>query len=267
MSQNEPAITEDLHALRTLSVYYGLQFGCSDADLWRPSWTIIPTGPQFDPAALLYGRRPVLRLLAPVAPVGSEPRRAGLAALAPELRAEVVPLLRRHAPEALFTRDGLAELAQAVLTCVPQLIGHPAESHHRVRYTTRTAFQPYVGQWQEWIEQLDESRETDLAALSLLARYSGGVYVIRQRGAIVAYAGIYPHSPHLAEVVAHTEAEALRGHGLARAVAARATKAVLAAGRLPLASYAVADRAADRLAESLGYRMYADALTTHAPST
>src|SRR5579872_458638 len=125
---------------------------------------------------------------------------------------------------------------------------------------TPSSFCPYIGQWQEWIEPLDETEETDLTALGLLAHYSGGVYVIRQYGAIAAFSGIRPRSPHVSEVSVRTEIEALRHHGLGSAVLSRSTRAILASGRLPLYRCRAANMPGWRMAESLGYRPYADAL-------
>jgi predicted GNAT family acetyltransferase len=120
-------------------------------------------------------------------------------------------------------------------------------------------FRPYVGPLQEWMERLDEAAETDLTALRLLARYAGGVYVIRHHHVIAAHAGIRIISPHVAEIEARTDIEDLRNNGLARAVAARATKAVLVDGRVPIARI-TGNEPAERLAESLGYRLYGDSI-------
>jgi predicted GNAT family acetyltransferase len=139
------------------------------------------------------------------------------------------------------------------------------EAHVHLRYAIPAGFRPYLGRWLDWIEALDESAEMDPAALSLLARYSGGVYVVRDRGTIVSFAGIRPHSPAVWEVSVRTAVEALRGFGLGRAVASRATRAVIAAGRLPLCTHPASDAAAAQIATALGYRLYGDAATYLAP--
>ncbi|HEX8036891.1 MAG TPA: GNAT family N-acetyltransferase, partial [Ktedonobacterales bacterium] len=142
----------------------------------------------------------------------------------------------------------------------PDHVTSPDEVHVHIRYTTPASFQRYIGAWQEWIEPLDETREVEPLALSLLARYSGGVYVVRQGGAIVSFAGIRQHSPHVSEIGVRTDAEALRGHGLAGAGVSRATKAVLAAGRLPLYRHHATNEPSMHVAERLGYRLYAESI-------
>jgi predicted GNAT family acetyltransferase len=134
----------------------------------------------------------------------------------------------------------------------------------RIYYVTRGGYTPYFGEWQEWIEPLDEFGENEPSALRLLARYSGGVYVVRRAGAIAGYAGIRTHSPRVAEISVRTAALELRGQALGRAVVSRATKAVFASGRVPIYRCGAGNAAATRVAASLGYRFYADAVTISA---
>jgi predicted GNAT family acetyltransferase len=84
---------------------------------------------------------------------------------------------------------------------------------------------------------------------------------VRRAGAIAGYAGILTHSPRVAEISVRTAALELRGHALGRAVVSRATKAVFAADRVPIFRYSASNAAAARVAASLGYRFYADAVT------
>jgi predicted GNAT family acetyltransferase len=132
--------------------------------------------------------------------------------------------------------------------------------HQYLRYTFAGAFRPYVGPWLEWIEPLDDAREMEPVALGLLARFDRGVYVIRQSGHIVSYAGLRQQSPHVWDLIAQTQAHDLRGHGLGRAVVSRATRAALGAGRLPLAAHLAGDQAATRVGRALGYRIYGETL-------
>lgn len=259
MSQNDPTLTDEARALRTLGVHFGMQLGCSESDLQRPGWTTICTASEADPMALLFGQRQVLRMVVPVSPLDGRPGGGGVAAVAPALRPGLTRLQRDWPPEALFTPPGLAALDALVREAAPQTVTTRAEAHQRLRYTTTGAFRPYFGEWVEWIESLDESSETDLVALGLLARYSS-VYVIRQRGAIASFAGIRTHSPHVAEVGVRTDAEALRGQGLGRAVVSRATRAILATGRIPLYRHRADNAASEHLAHSLGYRFYAESI-------
>ena len=259
MTQQEPTISDDIRAVRTLDVFYGMELGCSSSDLRRSGWTLLPATTDCDPMALLFGQRPLLHL---VAPVGRDGRRGtgGVAAVTPELRSSLAAVLRGQECETLFAPDGLRALDATLRAATGDAATPLHEAHLRIYYTTRSGFHPYVGRWQEWIELLDEMEETDLTALGLLARYSGGVYVVRQRGAIAAYSGIRHHSPHVSEVGVRTEIETLSRNGLGRAMLARATRAILASDRLPLYRCRVAYLPGQRVAEALGYRPYAEAL-------
>jgi predicted GNAT family acetyltransferase len=84
--------------------------------------------------------------------------------------------------------------------------------------------------------------------------------VVRNGAAIVAFAGVRPQSPAISELRVQTMIEALRGHGIGRAVASRATRAIFAAGRIPLLTHPAQDIASARLAAALGYRHYAEAV-------
>lgn len=260
MAQNEPLLTAGAQATRTLDVHYGMQLGCSPTDLRRAGWTIVSARREWDPTALLFEQRPILSLVAPTQPQGGQAR-GGVAMVAPELRGALGELLRAYTPKTLFTAQGLRALDELLAQSAPDRLTRADEAHVRLACVTRESFRPYVGQWQDWIEPLDEAAETAPIALGLLARYGGGVYAIRQSATVVAYAGIRSLSPSVAEIGARTEPEALRGHGLGRAVVSRATKAVLAASRIPLYRYAAGNAPAARLSVALGYGCYADAIT------
>lgn len=259
MTQQEPTISDEVRALRTLDVFYGMELGCSSLDLRRPGWTVVPAASDCDPMALLFGQRPLLHLVAPVER-DDTPLSSGVAAIAPELRSALTDFLHAQPPATLFTVDGLHALDALLRSSAGGALTPAHETHLRIAYLTPGNFRPYVGQWQEWIEPLSETEETDLMALGLLARYSGGVYVVRQRGAIAAYSGIRPHSPHVSEVSVRTQAEALRHQGLGRAVLSRATRAILASGRLPLYRCRAESVSDWHIADSLGYRPYANTL-------
>jgi RimJ/RimL family protein N-acetyltransferase len=260
MPHNDPVTTDDARALSTLSVYYGMLLGCAVTDLRRPGWSIITVRPDGDPMALHYGQRPLAYVVSPALQPDVPSERGAVAVVSPELRAPVSALLHRLPPGDLFTLDGLSALDLLVRSTASHTVTPPDETYTIVRYATSSGFRPYAGELTEWIELLDESREMDPAALSLLARYSGGVYAIRQRGAIASFAGIRHHSPHVSEVGVRTDIAELRGHGLARAVVARATRAILAADRVPLYRHHAQNLASRRLAESVGYRVYAEAV-------
>ncbi|MGO8950214.1 MAG: GNAT family N-acetyltransferase [Ktedonobacterales bacterium] len=267
MSHNDPAVMDDEHAQAVLDIHFSMTLGCTVADLHRPGWTIVPTRDEADPAALLFGERTLVSLLAPgtggpgTTLADDLPADAGAALVASELRAPVAGLLGAYSPLRLFTSDGLQSLRQLIVKLAPESTPARDAAHTRIYYTTRTGHTPYSGHWQEWIEPLDEFSESEPLALRLLARYSGGVYVVRNAGAIAGYAGIRTHSPHVAEVSVQTSSPELRGRSLGRAVVSRATKAILGAGRVPMYRYNTANAAAARIATSLGYRFYADAFT------
>jgi RimJ/RimL family protein N-acetyltransferase len=240
--------------------------GCSASDLQRPGWTIVATRNESDPTALLFEQRPLLSLVAPRRRTSQSGARAGVVAVVPELRGALTALLRDISPSALFTSDGLRALDDEVARLVPNRLTPPQEAHICIAYATRTGFQPYQGQWQEWIEPLDEAAETEPMALGLLARYGGGVYVVRQGATIISFAGIRQHSPSVAEIGVRTDAEVWRGHRLARAVVSRATRAVFTTERLPLYRYHAGNTASERVCLALGYRLYADSLAYFAPT-
>lgn len=260
MTQNDPVTTDNTRALSTLDIYFAMALGCAVGDLRRPGWTFPTPRRDVDPMALLFGRRPLLYIVSPTPEDKSAPRGA-VALIAPELRPAVCALLRELTPDELFAPSGQESVDALVRSATAEDISWAETGHMILRHATRSQFTPYVGQLQEWIEALDESSEMEPLALSLLARHSGGVYVIRERGAIASFAGIRSGSPHVSELAVRTVNERLRGHGLARAVASAATRAVLAEDRVPLYRHTASNVAAERVARSLGYRLYGDALT------
>ena len=307
---------DDRRAHRTLDTYYGMALGCVTSDLRRPGWTFLPTRTESDPMALLFGQRTLAHLVAPVlsatptafaarqvgeasggASTGSVFARGGVAALAPDLRAGLQRILLAAPPERLYTPAGVRALDALVRSVIPTPFASGSAAHLCVTYCSRGAFQPYLSAWLDWIEPLDEASEMDPQALRLLARFSGGVFVVRHKGAILAYAGLRAHTPHVWEIFLSdpsgpadpaplndlresppsspsplpTPSNALPvapdvpssapfvTADLRRALLARATRAVFAAHRIPIFTYAAADTASRRPAADLGYHLYADA--------
>jgi len=267
MYSNDPAVMDDNRAKSVLDSHFSMTLGCTVADLHRPGWTIVPTRDESDPGALLFGQRTLLSLLVPGPPAKDaesgelDHGDSGVAKIAAELRSPLAAVLGTYSPSGLFSADGQQVLRGLMRTLVPESGPNPEEGISRIYYVTRAGYTPYFGEWQEWIEPLDEFGENEPSALRLLARYSGGVYVVRHAGDIAGYAGILTHSPRVAEISVRTAALELRGHALGRAVVSRATKAVFAADRVPIYRYGPANIAAARVAASLGYRFYADAMT------
>jgi hypothetical protein len=268
MAHNDPAVMDDKHAQAVLDVHFSMSLGCTVADLRRPGWTIVPTRDEADPVALLFGERTLVSLLSPasdesqeIAEVDASSAGAGVALVASELWAPVTDILRAYSPMDLFSSYRLALFRQLITRLVPESMPAHDEAHMRIYYVTRSGYIPYAGHWQEWIEPLDESSENEPLALRLLARYSGGVYVVRSADTIAGYAGIRTHSPHVSEITVRTSSTELRSRSLGRAVVSRATKAILGAGRVPIYRYGAANIPAARIASSLGFRFYGDAVT------
>jgi hypothetical protein len=251
-------------ALTILDTHFGMSLGCPPADLRRPGWRVLATRPDSDPTALLFGRRQLLYLVSPL-PAHPGAARGGVALVAPELRLPVAQLLRELRPEILLTPDGLLAL-ETLLRRFRSLSHIVLESSHtRQWYTIASAFRPYLGAWLDWIEPLDEAQEMDPAALRLLARFGAGVFVIRDEdAAIQSFAGLRSQSPHVWEITA--AAESSPQEGLAHAVIARATKAALAAKRLPLYCHAAHEADIAQVARDLGYHRYSDIITYNAPA-
>jgi hypothetical protein len=257
MTPHERAIRDDASALTALDTHYRLLLGCPASDLRRPGWHVLVARTDDDPMAMLFGRRDLLQLIAPVCADTGD--RAAVVVATPELRLPLAELLRTHSPSQLLSAAGLAALDRLVREHFAGSTSLEA-AHEHLRYTFAGQFRPYVGQWLEWIEPLDDAREMDPVALGLLARFGRGVYVIRQGGRIVAFAGLRQQSPHVWDLTARTQVETLLGHGLGRAVISRATRAALAEGRLPLATHPAGDQAASHIARALGYRLYGERL-------
>lgn len=264
MAEPDHMVGDIRDALTVLDTHFGMSLGCPPSDLRRPGWRVLTARTESDPMALLFGRRQLLHLVSPL-PERTGAARGGVALVAPELRVPVSLLLRELRPEVLLTPDGLLAV-ETLLRRFRSLLHVPIEaSHTRQWYTVAGAFRPYLGAWLDWIEPLDEAQEMDPAALRLLARFGAGVFVIRDGdAAIQSFAGLRSQSPHVWEITA--AAESSPREGLAHAVIARATKAVLATKRLPLYSHTAHDDDIAQVARDLGYRSYSDTITYTIPS-
>jgi hypothetical protein len=259
----DPAVMDEKRAQGVLDVHFSMTMGCTVSDLRRPGWTIVSSSEESDPAALLFGRRTLLSLLRPGSREPASPPSGGVARVAAHVRVPIAALLAAYAPPALFTAEGEQALCQLIGSLSSGATSSRDEAHLSISYATGDAYTPYFGQWQEWIEPLDEFGENEPLALRLLAQYGGGVYVVRIDGTIACYAGIRIHSPRVAEVLVHTLGSDgdSPGQGLRRAVASRATKAIFASGRVPIYQCASGDSVAAGIASSLGYHFYADTVT------
>ncbi|HEU5349512.1 MAG TPA: hypothetical protein VFU63_12950 [Ktedonobacterales bacterium] len=262
MAEPDRLVGDARQALAILDTHFGMSLGCPPSDLRRSGWHVLVARPDVDLTALLFGRRQRLHLVSPLPERAGAPR-GGVALVAPELRVPISLLLRELRPETLFTPDGLLALETHLRRITAPGLFPLEMSHTRLWYTVASAFRPYLGSWLDWIEPLDESQEMDPAALRLLARFGAGVFVIRDGdAAIQSFAGLRSQSPHVWEITA--AAESSPQEGLARAVIARATKAVLATGRLPLYSHAARESDMAQVVHDLGYHGYGDTIIWNA---
>lgn len=257
MSEQDFTTTEDQQALATLDVHYSMELGCTPNDLRRPGWTVLQSRPEGDPMRLLFGRRLLAQFVSP----SHHSEVGGVALVTPELRSQIADFVRGRPASWLFSSGGFAALNELVRNEASQRITTLDSSNMQLSYVRSAAFRPYVGQWLEWIEPLDDSREMNPMALGLLARFSGGVYAVREQGTILGYAGLRSQSPHVWTITMHVQFDGEDRDVLACALVSRATRAILAEQRLPLFPYDADDEASAQIAERLGYRRYGQALT------
>jgi len=91
--------------------------------------------------------------------------------------------------------------------------------------------------------------------------FDGPVFVARgERGDIASWAAIKCKSAHVWEMAVATETN-YRNRGLARSVVSHATRAALAAGKVPLYLHDISNTASARVCRSLGYQLYGHELT------
>jgi hypothetical protein len=266
MSDTGSLSTSDARALLLLDDYFASVLGCSPSDLRRTGWTSLRARAEGDPMALLFGMRTLAHIIAPVATPGElRVGDAAVAALAPEMRVAVGALLQATPPAQFFAPEPLATLDALVSAQASEPLAPSCDAHLTLWYITRPRLKLHLTQWQEWIERLDESIESDPFAIALLARHGGGVFVVRQHGVIIAYVGLRAQSPHVWELLEPTLTSrapatlADRPDDLLTALVARATRFALEGHRQPVcATGASATRLARTLAE-LGYLPYAHA--------
>lgn len=264
MSDAGSLSTGDTHALRLLDDYYASLLGCSATDLRRPGWTMLRARAEGDPMALLFGMRSLINIIAPVAAPGqARVGSAAVAALAPEMRISVAALLRATPPQRFFAPESLAALDALVWAQTPEPLAPSSEADLTLWYVTRPRLQSRISHWQEWIEQLDESTESDPFAIALLARHGGGAFVVRQRGAIIAYVGLRANSPQVWEIhepmlTSNAPASlAARPEELFTALLARASRYALDGHRQPVCATGSDGAIFERALCSLGYQPYA----------
>jgi hypothetical protein len=264
MSDAGSLSTSDTQALRLLDDYYASLLGCSPRDLRRSGWTSLRARAEGDPMALLFGMRSLVNIVAPVAAPGAvHVGDAGVAALAPEVREPIGALLRATPPPHFFAPESLALLDALVSSWATEPLAPSSEPNLTLWYITRPRVHPWLTPWQEWIERLDETVEIDPFAIALLARHGGGVFVVRQRGAIIAYIGLRAHSPQVWELLEPTltsrapAAVSERPEELLVALVGRATRFALDGRRQPVCATTPGATLLEHALTTLGYLPYA----------
>lgn len=264
MSDADALASSDAQALRLLDEYYASLLGCSPSDLRRPGWTTLRARAESDPMALLFGMRSLVNIIAPVAAPGlKHVGEAAVAALAPEMREPVRALLRSTPPQRFFAPETLATLDALIWSRTAEPLAPSCQADLMLWYITRSRLQTRLSQWQEWIERLDETTESDPFAIALLARHGGGVFVVRQRNAIIAYIGLRAHSPQVWELLEPTltsratASVAEHPDDLLNALVARATRYALDGQRQPVCATGPDAALLTRALISLGYQPYA----------
>jgi hypothetical protein len=255
----------DIEALSLVDAYYASVLACETSDLRASGWTRLSAPPEDDPASLLFGMRQVVYLLSPLREGGRAVGPAGVASLAEELCEPIGHLLDEAEPDEFFQPRRLLKLHSLVRDHLAQPLAPGCEPRLCIRYAARTCFRPYLGQWVEWIERIDESSESEPFALALLARHGGGVFVVRREGAIIAYIGLRAYSSRVWELAeprltkhAHASLAACPEE-LFTALVARATRAALDMGQIPVCMIGPRMAQARRALESAGYLPYARA--------
>ncbi len=207
--------------------------------------------------------RQVVYLLAPVKPGSQDIGPAGIASLAEELQGPVKDLIGSRKPPEFFRPALLEQLDTLIRKSVSRPLAPGCEPRLRVYYAALWNFRPYQGQGVEWIERLDESVETAPHALALLARHSGGVFVVRHSGSIVAYIGLRAYSQGVWELTEPRLTASVHASSIARpeelfaALIARATRAAFEADRIPICTLSSRAQTLRRALVARGYRHYA----------
>ena len=134
---------------------------------------------------------------------------------------------------------------EELLDAVPQALGQPGAVVGRgvYRYSLAPAAVELIGEWVP-------ADAPDVPAW--LRPFGGEVLVVRDGGKYVAGLGIKRHDEVGMEVAVATD-EAWRGRGLARALVARATAAILRGGGVPIYLHGRGNAASARVAEAAGF--------------
>ena len=134
---------------------------------------------------------------------------------------------------------------EAVLDCIPHALGQPGGVVGRGVYRYAVSAPP-VDAIGEWVPADDP----DVPAW--LRPFGGHVLVVREDGQYVAGLGIKRHDDLGHEVAVATE-DAWRGRGLAKALVARASAAILRGGAVPIYLHGPGNTPSARVAEATGF--------------
>lgn len=238
-------------ARQRLDSYYAEALGQESARLCQPGMHLTTLSPPHTLAP--FFKNSALILHAPIAPGCQRP---SLLMAHPQLIEPLREVLAGLTAERLFEAATLEQLTRLVRAAFPDASIAPDGVLMTCRFVTPAAFQPFRGPESARVEPLGRH---GLSNLLLLSRYSGGVYALRdEHGQILSRAGIRQESASIWEIGVRTEAEHLRGRGLAKTVVTAATEAILAAGRVPLYVHSATNISSERVALALGYQHYAD---------
>jgi hypothetical protein len=215
--------------------------------------------------SLLFGMRQEVYLLAPIHNDSNRVGPAGVALLASELYGDVEKFLIDTMPNKLFQPKPLSRLDKLIRDSVKRPLAPGCEPNLQVFYRALEDYRPYLGPWIELIERLDESTDTDPHALALLARHSGGVFVVRHHGSIIAYTGLRAYSPFVWELTPPRLTASAHAHRVKRtdelfsALIACATRAAIKEGHIPLCTISPREAKLRNALVASGYRHYANA--------
>ncbi|HEX9039221.1 MAG TPA: hypothetical protein VF808_19735 [Ktedonobacterales bacterium] len=261
----DTARRESENACARIDAHYATALDCQVSDLHAGEWRSLVSLADDSAVSRSNGLRQVLYLLAPVHAGARAPNPGGVALLAHELRVPIERLLNSAQPRDFFQPARLTQLDRLVRDGVKRPLAPGCEPRLCVWYATPARFTPYRGPWIDWIDQLDPHSETNPLGRSLLARYAGGVFVVRIHDSIIAYAGLRASSGLVWELTPPqlTASGYARLVGqqdtLMRALLARATRAAHEAERIPICTTTFREVQLRRSLVTLGFRHYAHA--------
>jgi hypothetical protein len=248
--------------LQRLDHYFADMLRCDQSVLRAGSWIELKGAFTEGNLLRMTGMRQIMFLFAPKYDPRVQEQPSGVVWLAPELRSPVLRLLKDADPQTLYgSPSHSSALSRIVRQQFSAALVPGSTSRLSVYYTT--TYKPYTGPWQDWIGPLDCACENDPFALALRFTHSGAVFVARVRDSIVAYTGLRAYSQRVWEltlprVTTSPMARAIvKKEELLTALLARATRATVEAGALPMCTAPICSAASHRILTNTGYQRYA----------